>query len=53
MVASKIQISAAAAAEMLILIFGIKEALVVTNLDFAGWPFLESAAAKLKNKTKI
>ena len=29
--------------------FGIKEVLVVKNLDFAGWPFPESAAAKLKN----
>ena len=29
--------------------FGIKEVLVVKILDFADWPFPESAAAKLKH----
>ena len=50
MVASKIknQSSAAVAAEFWILNLGIKEVLVVKNLDFADWPFQESAAAKLK-----
>ena len=48
MVTSKIQKPAAAAAELWILNFGIKDVLVVNNLDFADWPFPESAAAKLK-----
>ena len=31
---------------------GIKEVLVVRSLDFADWPFPESAAAKLKTTPK-
>ena len=46
MVASKIQISAAA--EFRIFNLGTKEVLVVKNVDFADWPFPESAAAKSK-----
>ena len=42
MVASKIQSSS----------LGIKEVQTVKNLDFADWPFPESAAAQLK-KSKI
>ena len=48
MVTSKIQNSAAAAAEFWISEFGIKEVWVVKSLDFANWPFPESAAAELK-----
>ena len=48
LVASKVQTSAAVAADFLI--FAIKEVLeVVINLDFADWPFSESAAVKLKS----
>ena len=55
MVTSKVQHpkSAAAAAELLILNVGIKEVMVVKKLDFAHWPFSESAAAKFKNGSNI
>ena len=48
---AKIEIlnSAAAAAEFRIWNLGIKEVMVVRNLDFVDWSFPESAAAKLKN----
>ena len=52
MVASTIQHSAAAAADFLILNFGIMEVMVVRSLDFADCPFPESVTAKLK-KSKI
>ena len=48
MVASKVLNSKFDHCRRRILNFGIKEVLVVKNLDFADWPFPESAAAKLK-----
>ena len=47
-VANKDQISVAVAVIFLISDFAIKEVRMVKHLDFADWPFPESAAVKLK-----
>ena len=49
MVTSKVLNSAAAAAEFWTLNIGIKEVLVVRNLNFAGWYSQKVLAAKWKN----